>query len=98
MGEAEGTSILNRFFRDSLTDKVVCKRRLEGNDMGAIGDLGGSGGTFLAEKTMDHAWCVQTQSRLSKGRSFLQVSEGQRGGRRPGPVESWRPLGILAFI
>ena len=97
MGEGEGTSILNRFFRDSLTDKVVCKQRLEGNDKGAIGDLGG-GEAFLAEKTMDRAWCVQTQSRLSKGKSLLQVSEGQRGGRRPGPVESWRPLGILAFI
>lgn len=51
------------------------------------------GKTFLAEKTMkvkvvDHDWCVQGQSRLRKGKSFLQISEGQRGG-------GYRVMGML---
>ena len=40
----------------------------------------------------------QTQSRLSKRKGLLQVSEGQKRGRQPDHVKSWRPLGILAFI
>lgn len=53
-----------------------------------------SGGrAFLAEqevkgKAMDPAWCVQTQSRLNTGKSFLQVGEGLRGGRWPDRVGS----------
>ena len=39
----------------------------------------------------------QTQSRLSKRKSLLQVNEGQKRGRQPDHVKSWRPLGILAF-
>ena len=40
----------------------------------------------------------QTQSKLSKRKSLLQVDEGRKCGRQPGQGKSWRPLGASAFI
>lgn len=47
-----------------------------------------------------HGPCAvcQTQSKLSKRKSLLQVDEGQKRGGQPGQGKSWRPLGTSAFI
>ena len=61
-GEGEGAAVLNRFFRESLTDEV-CEQRLEGDDNAAVGDLG----EFLATKMVKcqdvgQAQCVKPKA------------------------------------
>lgn len=61
------------------------EQRLEGDDKAAIGDLGGGGVNSGREDSemSGYGLCsvCQTQSRLSKRKSLLQVNEEQKRGQ-----------------